>query len=458
MTTPVVPPIVNDAIPVGATGKNLNVTDVTTSSGVVANEVVVVGDPSDPAGLTRVQTGQPNVGDYGTTVRQATDYTIPNYDRTADEDINSTQDFVDPWFPKEFQDFFDTAGTNPLVYVPIQTSPAGIDTLGKTSASQSLPVTLANEDTLDKFIIAAASTPGSLGANVLSDVNGNSRPSLDCLQYRSISFQTTTPAGTTVTLLFEASNDNINFVNVPMFDAAAATTAPVLTVAQAAATTRYWVGPIQFRYFRARVSVAVAGGIVTAFTRLSMAPFSPVDNQVFNSAGNWSTNVAQVAGTAWTTDGVAGTPAVGGPIAAGVTPGLHNPLLLGGTDNSTTNAGAANPLTRILKTDNAGNQVIVGPQVVAITTNPSTTTQPVIVAGTQYPNSGTQQPVVTGDQNTTQANERLNELLTKVLLELKGVNFYLKELSTNLNLGLMASDEFPRDNIDDITASNFNLN
>ena len=456
MTNPIVP----DAIPVGSTGKNLNATQVTTTAGVVDNEVVTIGDPSNPVGLAIVENNPPSPGDMGLTVRQATDYSLNVYDRAQDENINGTADYPDPWYPKEQQDLFDVSLANPLNFTPLQTSLAGIDTTGKTFAAQSFPVTLALEDSVDQWLVSAP-TPtgtGTVGINVLSPVAGNTRPALDCLQYRSISFQTNTGIGTTVTLVFEGSNDGANFVGVTMFDVNAPSTLPVNTVAQAAATSRYWAGPLVFRYFRARVTTAVSGGgLVAAFTRLSMAPFATNITQVAQSTGNWSSNIAQYGGSAVVTGGLAGVTAVGGNIAVAATP-TTNPVVVGGTDGSVTNAGAANPLIRRVLTDTTGAQIMVGPQTPLTTTAPLTTSQPVLVAGTQYSNSATQQPVIHADQNTTQANERINEILAKILLEMKGVNFYLKELSLNLNQGITTTDEFVASTTDDITVSNINLN
>ena len=145
-----------------------------------------------------------------------------------------------------------------------------------------------------------------------------------------MAFTTTTGAGATVTITFECSNDNINWQAVPMFDAAAPTTAPVTSVAQVAATTRFWQGPVLFRWFRARISTVVAGGTVYAVGVFTQVPFTPATNQVA-AAANWSSNIAQLAGTAPVTAGLAGTLAVGGNVAPGVTP-TTNPLLIGGVD------------------------------------------------------------------------------------------------------------------------------
>ena len=229
---------------------------------------------------------------------------------------------------------------------PQVVSLAGIEVPGRRPEQMSFPVTLPDEQIFDANL-SAVFPVASLGANALSPT-GNW---VDCARYRSLSFEIVAPTGVTVTLTFEGSNDGSFAVAVPLFDSAATSTAPVTSVAVAAATNRFFEGPIKYRYFRARISTAVAGGIISTFTRLSMAPWVGAYTQVANSAGNWSSNVAQIGGTNVVTGGVNGTLAIGGNIAAGTAPTV-NPITIGGIDTL--------GKVRRISTDFYGNQPVVG--------------------------------------------------------------------------------------------------
>lgn len=145
--------------------------------------------------------------------------------------------------------------------------------LGRKSAALSIPHVMANEDILDQVITGAGPNLPAINVNVLNAVTGTA--AIDCQQYRSISFQVNCAgAVNAVTVNFEGSNDNVNFVPVSMLDVNAPTVAPVTTYATAAGVNRFWSGPIAFRYFRVRLSAAITGGTVQAFTILRMTPWS----------------------------------------------------------------------------------------------------------------------------------------------------------------------------------------
>lgn len=59
----------HNSIPVGNTGLSLNTTQLTTAAGQVENEVVVVGDPTDPLGQANVIDAQPSADAYAMVVR-----------------------------------------------------------------------------------------------------------------------------------------------------------------------------------------------------------------------------------------------------------------------------------------------------------------------------------------------------------------------------------------------------
>ena len=291
------------------------------------------------------------------------------------------------------------------------------DTPGQQSLNHGIPVALVNEHIFDMQTPVA-----SLYAPL---INTNIGGVIDCLQYRSIAIQIMTGAGISGGVLsFEGSN-NIDAANsawavVALFDQSALTTAPVNTLTLAASANKYFAGPILFRYFRIRVSTAVAGGQVSVSSVFRMTSFAPSINQVAAS-GNLATNIVQLGGQPQVTAGLAGTQAVGGNIAPGTAP-TTNPLVTGGVDTS--------GLVRRTLTDKFGQTVVVG-------TDPFTQNNSNPVA--MSPTGKMYQPA---------------ELFEMMIRELKMISYYLKEMPYQLNIGQNFKetiDDFTVDSIDKLT-------
>lgn len=164
--------------------------------------------------------------------------------------------------------------------------------------------------------ISVAGVAGQIGTtnNIIPDGQRFplTQPACDVGNWQTVSIQvnpTGTVSGGTVT--FEGSNDDVTFTAVYLFDFASSTAAPVTNFTPATATTRYFVGPINARYFRARISGAITGGgsiqSITAFTN---QPFSGV-NTFTTSGGGIAATVNQ--GTAAAVTG--GWPAINGELA-----------------------------------------------------------------------------------------------------------------------------------------------
>jgi hypothetical protein len=277
--------------------------------------------------------------------------------------------------------------TEPGEQIPVAVAPA---MPGQLPVSMAMPVALANEQIFD------------LQGPIISKLNpavGNNLVIQDCIQYRQVALQVITGAGISAGVLtFEGSNGGDNqttWTTVPLFDQAVPTTAAVTTVTLAASTNRYFVGPLNFRYFRVRVSTAVAGGLVSCLPIFRMTPFSPVTNQVA-AASNWSSNTAQWGGTAIVTGGVNGSVGVGGNQAVAATT-TTNPVQIAGSDY--------NLKIRRLLSDDQGHQIVAG-------ADPLRMTNPI--------------KVVDDPGNKGRWNQ--SELLELILMELKLQSFYLKEL------------------------------
>lgn len=171
------------------------------------------------------------------------------------------------------------------------TSLASIDTktpaLGQTTMALSQPVTIASnqtaipttDNTLDTYITGAGPATAVINTNVLLAVTGTA--ALDLQGSRSIAFQIVTGAATTaVAVDFEASNDNVNFVAVAMYDKTTPTAAPVTTFTTAASTVRYFEGPTEFRYFRVRLVAAITAGTIQAFTIARSSTYQMTNNSL----------------------------------------------------------------------------------------------------------------------------------------------------------------------------------
>jgi hypothetical protein len=276
----------------------------------------------------------------------------------------------------------------------VNVSPLGLGAPGQQPASMSVPVALANEHIKDAVFQNVVQL-GKLGVNACSP-DGTV---LDCLQYRSIALQIQTVASSAGALAFEGSNDGINFVAVSMYDAASLTSAPVASLTLAASVNRFFIAPLYYRYFRARVSTIISGGIVSLFTILRMVTFSAPQAQ----------NINQYGGTNVVTGGIGGLPGVGGNIAPG-TAATANPVPIGGVDS----AGK----TRRVLTDVSGDVAVNGPDpVLGQRLNPVK-----IVDGFEIGMSSF-------------------DLLNRILIELRSISYYLQEMPLILNKGKQFSDD-----------------
>lgn len=121
-------------------------------------------------------------------------------------------------------------------------------------------------------------TSGSTAIDTLSQTTN--------VSYRSFSIQITS-TGTGGTYIFEGSNDNSNFVTLNVQNITNSSGVIVSAVVTASAATIIYKGVIEFRYLRCRIASTITGGSIQAFTRLSVAPFASLTQQVAQtSAGN----------------------------------------------------------------------------------------------------------------------------------------------------------------------------
>lgn len=195
-------------------------------------------------------------------------------------------------------------------------------TLGQKVMASSVPVVIASDQStlpisdssLDTYVTGAGPATAIINTNILLAVTGTA--ATDLQGARSIAFQVVTGASTTaVAVNFEASNDNVNFVSIGMYDKTTPTAAPVITFTTAASTNRFFEGPTEFRYFRVRLVAAIVAGTVQAFsiqrrttydaTNLSLAAGTQTIGAL---TANQSVNNTQINGVALLAgNGVTGT-------------------------------------------------------------------------------------------------------------------------------------------------------
>jgi hypothetical protein len=293
---------------------------------------------------------------------------------------------------------------------------------GQQPLSMALPVALANEQFFDRWIQGAPCGPGGLNANLLSSYPPFSplNAALDVLQFRSLTFDIVTGAGISAGVVtFEASNSGgsvaANWIAIAAYDLAAVPSVGVTSLTLAASVTRSFAVALQHRYFRVRISTAIAGGQAVAFGRLSFEPFSAPSTQIVAAAATSKVDAAMWAGTAGPSAGVAGVVAAGGNIAPGLAQ-TANPLVVAGVD-----FGA---LTRRIVTDVLGQLILAGPDF-RNSMNEGVNKNPLYVG------------LPRGDTGT----ENLAELLGKILSELRRMNIILLETPLALNTGQPLRDE-----------------
>ena len=221
---------------------------------------------------------------------------------------------------------------------------------------------------------------------------------IDTTGYQSIVISTITYTGTPT-----YSNDLVNFVQVT----GSQSNNSVLVVNIAANVTH--VFPCTGRYFRLQCLTA---GSFTYYLR--QTPFNFISLQ----GGQQPINVSQIGAAAIVTGGVAGSLAVGSASSVGAAP-TSNPLLAGGVDSG--------GLTRRLLTDTTG----------ILQTNSTSPSINQYFGSAIYPEQFL--PLRVEQIHTTRGQDSLQDLLAQILVELKTLNYYTREIPNSINLMLQQS-------------------
>jgi len=181
---------------------------------------------------------------------------------------------------------------------PLQQQVFGSDGGAKTmvSALDRFPVTLSNS------IVIGQAGQTAVVNNILEPTAGAN--ATDVLPQSSFSIQVVS-TGTAGTYIFEGSNDNVNFVAIPVFNLSTIIPVPINTAITATASNIVYVGSCKFRYLRLRIVTAITGGSIQAFSNYSEHPLSLTQQPIGNgTAANLVANVSSV-----TTSGTPTAPA-----------------------------------------------------------------------------------------------------------------------------------------------------
>lgn len=173
---------------------------------------------------------------------------------------------------------------------------------------------------------------------------------LETTGYNSVSLQLFAQVAFTATITFQVSNDGTTWAAVAAW-ATAGGASPVTSATGAG----HWVIPAMGRFFRAQVTAFTSGVIGCITTLKSQNSWFPATSP--SIAANSSVNVAQFAGTAPVTAGVAGMLAVGGNIAED-TAATSNPLICGGVVRTALPASTVIAGDAIRQTFSASGQLV----------------------------------------------------------------------------------------------------
>ena len=114
------------------------------------------------------------------------------------------------------------------------------------------------------YTVSGPSGLSGLNVNIL--LGGTSAFATDGYRFASVQINSTATAGS---YIFEGSNDNSIFFNIPVYNSVAPSSLPILgSIVPVSGSVTYQV-PLTFRWFRVRINSALSGGTVQSYTRFS---------------------------------------------------------------------------------------------------------------------------------------------------------------------------------------------
>ena len=238
---------------------------------------------------------------------------------------------------------------------------AKIPAAGQTTMANSQPVAIASNQTPiptleSATILTGAAAQTATVNNILESPSSANGTSTDNVRTASVQVVST---GTGGTFIFEQSNDNVNWIALPVFNAALVTGVPITAAITATASAIVYTFPVRCRFIRLRIATTITGGNIQAFARLSTDPWTPAAQLV---ASNTAANLlATVSGTVTSNIGT-------GTLAAVTSANLGVPSIIA----DVASAALTTTTTTAAFTPTFGTTYIVPIPVTAVTgTNPT---------------------------------------------------------------------------------------
>lgn len=182
-------------------------------------------------------------------------------------------------------DYSPASGGGSSVDVVSSVLPTGASTSGKQDTGNT---SLASIDTKmttsfqDQFITGQSAQTAAVN-NILSAAAGSA--AIDANGFRSAMVQIVSTA-TGGTYIFEGSNDNVNFVTIPVYNQLILNGTPIVSAITSSASQIGYIFAVNFRYIRLRIVSTITGGSIQAFSKFMQTPFSPSVIQVAQSSSN----------------------------------------------------------------------------------------------------------------------------------------------------------------------------
>lgn len=174
---------------------------------------------------------------------------------------------------------------------------------GQATMANSTPVVLPSDQTPipteeRALMVTGQAAQTAVVNNILTTTAGTA--ATDLQNYRTATIQVVS-TGTGGTFIFEQSNDNVNFIALPVFNAALVTGVPITAAITATASQIIYTFPIRARYVRLRIVTTITGGSIQAHSRFSTEPWTAAAqlvasnvaaNALFSAAqsGTWNIN------------------------------------------------------------------------------------------------------------------------------------------------------------------------
>jgi hypothetical protein len=192
---------------------------------------------------------------------------------------------------------------------------------GQALMAASQPVVIASNQSAvptieQSTVLTGAAAQTAVVNNILGSVAGATGTACENVRAGAVQVVST---GTGGTFIFEQSIDNVNWIPLPVFNAALVTAVPITAAITATASAIIYTFPIRARFIRLRIASLITGGSIQAFSRFSTEPWTPATTLVAQgTAANLQVTAdTEFAAAAALGDGVANpTTASGGALAS----------------------------------------------------------------------------------------------------------------------------------------------